>query len=72
MFAFRNKGALSSHAGDAVVSAHVVRGRVAMRTGERAFDLDEGEMVRMQPRTVHEVRAVIPSAPLLHGSIVPV
>lgn len=66
MFAFSDGGSLPSHAAAAVVSVHLVHGRVSMRAGEQAFELSEGDLVRMEPRVVHEVRAMAPSAILVH------
>lgn len=66
MFAFRAGASLPKHAADAVVSIHVLHGEVSVTAGGRPFALREGQLLRLEPRTPHEVVAALPSVVLVH------
>lgn len=66
LFAFRAGASLPSHAAAAVITIEVRRGRVSMTAGGNAFDLRTGHLLRLAPRTPHDVRAAEPSVILVH------
>ncbi len=66
MFAFRDRAALPAHAANAVVTIHCLQGRVEVTADDRNFDLVTGNLVRMEPKVVHTVRAASPAAIIVH------
>lgn len=66
MFAFQAGAALPSHSAGAVVSVHVLHGRVSMVAGGDPFELRSGQLLRIEPRVTHEVLALDPSVILVH------
>ncbi len=58
MMAMEAGDTLSAHSAPGVVSIHVLRGRAIISSGDRTFDLTEGEMLLFQPAIVHDLRAV--------------
>jgi quercetin dioxygenase-like cupin family protein len=64
-FAFDAGQELTEHSSALAVIVQVVRGRLAMRLGDREVDLGPSGWVRMPPRLPHSLRALEPTVMLL-------
>lgn len=71
MFAFRAGASLPTHSTESVVSIHVLRGQVSMHAGSSRFELTAGQVLRLEPRTPHDLEAVAPSVILVHIAAIP-